>query len=273
MGSPQRSSINSAPISLNSSHRPSRTCSRHWTSRHKDHCRSEPDSQEALSKQIVRIQTDLFPVDDEEIARIRLAGSRGRHTVQLVPNGFSSQDRRLARSLCLGESKRDGKGVEKTLCSWHSWTSRRPLTTYSTPSQPQPYNRKGYQSSCSRYSTNGGPRATLKSAWQASPVTNASRGLPQGTPESPAIFVAVSDHVLGNLDAGWRNRNIGWKMVNVHLTSIAFADHLSAGVKQKRSGAYGQGMHRWFPGCRLGNGIGQNFLDQHNTITGRRSDR
>ena len=62
----------------------------------------------------------------------------------------------------------------KTLCSRHSWTSRRPLTTCSTLSQPQHYNRKGCQSIHSRYSTNGGPKATLKSAWQASPVTNAS---------------------------------------------------------------------------------------------------
>ena len=75
---------------------------------------------------------------------------------------------------CLGESKRDGKGVEKLVCSWHNWTSRRPLTTYSTPSQPQDHNRKGHQSSCSRYSTSGQTRATLLSAWRGSPVTNAS---------------------------------------------------------------------------------------------------
>ena len=52
------------------------------------------------------------------------------------------------------------------------------------------------------------------------------RGLPQGAPESPAIFVAVSDHVLGNLDNGWRNRNTGWKLDNIHLTSIAYADDI-----------------------------------------------
>ena len=34
MGSPQRFSINSVPLSSHSSHRPSRTCSHHWTSRH-----------------------------------------------------------------------------------------------------------------------------------------------------------------------------------------------------------------------------------------------
>ena len=33
----------------------------------------------------------------------------GKHTVQLVPHGLSSQDRRFARSLCLGVSKLDLK--------------------------------------------------------------------------------------------------------------------------------------------------------------------
>ena len=42
---------------------------------------------------------------------------------------------------------------------------------------------------------------------------------------TPAMFVAV-DHVLGNLDAGWRNRNINWKMDNIHLTSTAYADDM-----------------------------------------------
>ena len=70
----------------------------------------------------------------------------------------------------LGEGKRAREG--RLLCSCHSWTSRRPVTTSSTPSQPQHYNRRRYQSSCSRYSTNGGPKTTLQSAWRGSPVTN-----------------------------------------------------------------------------------------------------
>ena len=171
-----------------------------------DHCRSELDTQEALSKQIVRVQTDPFPVDDEEAARLRLACCYGRHTVQLVPNGLSSKDRCFARSLCLGESKR------KPLCSWHSWTSRRPLTTYSTPSQPRHYNRRVYQCSCSRYSTNGGPRATLRSPAR-----------------SPRVV-----YVLENLDDGWRNRNIRWKMDNTHFTSIAHADDICLLASSKK---------------------------------------
>ena len=58
-------------------------------------------------------------------------------------------------------------------------------------------------------------------------MTNASPSsgvLPQGAPESPAIIVAVSDHVWENVDAGQRNRNIGWQMDNIHFTSIAHAD-------------------------------------------------
>ena len=60
------------------------------------------------------------------------------------------------------------------------------------------------------------------------------RGLPQGAPESPAIFVAISDHVLGKLDDGWRNRNIGWKMDNIHLTSIAYADDICLLASSKK---------------------------------------
>ena len=111
-----------------------------------DHSCSEPETPKACHQQTVRIQTDLLPVDDEEIAWLRLVGSNGRHTVQLVPNGFSPQDRRFAREFCLGEQaswRRSGK----PLCSWHSWTSRTPLTTYTIPSQPHQYNRKEYQNS------------------------------------------------------------------------------------------------------------------------------
>ena len=43
---------------------------------------------------------------------------------------------------------------------------------------------------------------------------------------SPAILVALSDHVLVNLDAEWRDRNIGWKIDNIHLRSIAYADDI-----------------------------------------------
>ena len=58
--------------------------------------------------------------------------------------------------------------------------------------------RKGYQSSCSRYSANGGPRGTLQSAWRGSPVTNASppSGVshkePQSRQQSLWLFLIMS---------------------------------------------------------------------------------
>ena len=80
------------------------------------------------------------------------------------------------------KSRRSGR----LLCFWHNWTSRRPLTTSNTPLRPQDHNRKGHQSSCSRYSTSGGPRATFLSAWRGSPVTNASlsSGVSRREPQS-----------------------------------------------------------------------------------------
>ena len=38
--------------------------------------------------------------------------------------------------------------------------------------------------------------------------------------------MALSDHVLENLNAGRRNRNSGWKMDSMYLTSIAYADDI-----------------------------------------------
>ena len=183
-----------------------------------DHSRSELVSQNNLSEQIVRIQADLFPVDDEENAWLRLAGSNRKHTVQLVPNGLSSQDRRFARSFCLGETAKEWQAPLFLAQLDLKHVFDHVQHSFATTAQQQ----EGPQSSCSGCSTNGGSRATLKSAWPVPPV----RGLQQGALESPAIFVVVSDHVLGIVDAGWRNRNIGWKMDNIHLTSIAYADDI-----------------------------------------------
>ena len=63
---------------------------------------------------------------------------------------------------------------------------------------PQHYDRKGYQSTRSRYSTKGGPRATLQSAWRGSPVTNASLSSgvshkePQSRRQSLWLFLVMS---------------------------------------------------------------------------------
>ena len=65
----------------------------------------------------------------------------------------------------------------------------------------------------------------------ASLSSGVSRREPQ---ESPAILVALSDHALVNLDAEWRDRNIGWKMDNIHLTSIAYADDICLLASNKK---------------------------------------
>ena len=89
------------------------------------------------------------------------------------------------------------------------------------------------------------------------------RGLPQRAPESLAIFVAVSDYILGKLDDGWRNRNIGWKLDNVHLTSIAYADDICLLASSKKDfELMVKECIEGFFGGRLGNWPGQNFLDE-----------
>ena len=88
------------------------------------------------------------------------------------------------------------------------------------------------------------------------------------------MFVAVSDHVLGNLDAGWRNRNINWTMDNIHLTSTAYADDmclLASSIKDLELKV--KECIAGFLAAGLGNGFGQNLLDQHDTLTERHFER
>ena len=92
------------------------------------------------------------------------------------------------------------------------------------------------------------------SMWSEPPSTRT----PAHTQNEEYCPVAIHNpltHVLGNLDAEWRNRNIGRKMDNIHLTSIAYADDICLLASSKKDLE-----HRWFPGCRLGNGIGQNLF-------------
>ena len=54
-----------------------------------------------------------------------------------------------------------------------------------------------------------------------------SKGVSHSEPRSRRLFLWRSrDYVLGKLDEGWRNRNIGWKLDNIHLTSVAYADDI-----------------------------------------------
>ena len=84
------------------------------------------------------------------------------------------------------------------------------------------------------------------------------RGLPQGAPESPATFVAVSDHVLGDLDTGWRNRNIWWKMDNIDLTNIAYADDICLLASCRND------LEVMVKECTAG--YGQHFLSDHQAL-------
>ena len=60
-----------------------------------------------------------------------------------------------------------------------------------------------------------GPASQL--AWQESPATiisSSKRGLPQGAPASPTIFVAVSHHVVGSLDRGAETLDGRWTKIS-----------------------------------------------------------
>jgi hypothetical protein len=53
-----------------------------------------------------------------------------------------------------------------------------------------------------------------------------ARGLPQGAPESPLIFIMVVELVLRGLRAKWRTRQSGWAMDDLWLADICFADDI-----------------------------------------------
>ena len=50
------------------------------------------------------------------------------------------------------------------------------------------------------------------------------RGLPQGAPESPLIFVLVSELVLRPLLARWRARGSGWQVDGLWVAAVCYAD-------------------------------------------------
>ena len=50
------------------------------------------------------------------------------------------------------------------------------------------------------------------------------RGLPQGAPESPLLFTLVTEMVLRPLLSSWASQGAGWKMDNLWLPAVCYAD-------------------------------------------------
>ena len=53
-----------------------------------------------------------------------------------------------------------------------------------------------------------------------------ARGLPQGAPESPLLFILVVEMVLRPLLDQWQHRGRGWNMDSLWLQSVNFADDI-----------------------------------------------
>ena len=216
----------------------------------------------------VEMKTELFLVDDEETARLRLAGSNGKTQFKSFQTGFLRKTDALDGVFVLERASEMAK----------KWTTSLFLAqldlkkafdhvqhSFATTALQQKVVSEQLLSVLNKWWTQSDVEVSLAGITSDKRISLQTRKEPQSRLQ---IFVAVSDYVLGNLDAGWRNRNIGWKMDNIHLTSIAYDDAICLLASSKKDLE-----HRWFTGYKLGNGIGQNLLDQHNTLSGRHSER
>ena len=50
------------------------------------------------------------------------------------------------------------------------------------------------------------------------------RGVPQGAPESPLLFISVTDMALSELYGDWKERGFGYNIDGVWLPIVAYAD-------------------------------------------------
>ena len=237
-----RFSSNSAHLS---SHMPSLTCSLLWTSRVDNSCSNLGTQKASPSKMSEFRPISSLPTIKKLLGYVWLEamGDTQFHPFQ---TGFLRKTHALTEFLSWREQA-SSRSSGRRLCFWYSWTSRRPLTTSSTPSRPQRCNAKVYPSSCSRYSTSGGPRAALQSAWRESPVTNVSPSA--GSTRATSSFRGCFGSHIGTFE----------RLKEEHKHRVENRRHsphehcsrrrrLSSCVKQKRPRALGEGMHCWLQG-------------------------
>ena len=182
-----------------------------------DHCRSEPDTPEAFSQQTARIQT---------LSTMRkLLGSvwleaMGDTQFNSFQTGFLRKTDASHGVFVLERASEMAKEW-KTPLFLAQLDLKKAFDHVQHSFATTELQQKGlYQSSCSRYSTNGGLRATLKSAWQASPVTNASpsRGVSRKEPQSRLQYLWLF------LIMSWGTGTLDGETGTSGLTSIAYAD-------------------------------------------------
>ena len=61
------------------------------------------------------------------------------------------------------------------------------------------------------------------------------RGVPQGAPESPLVFVMVADEILGGPRPSWERRNFAWTCDAVSLSCLGYTDDVFLFSRSKAS--------------------------------------
>ena len=69
-------------------------------------------------------------------------------------------------------------------------------------------------------------KASVSLGHVAAPSVGMERGLPQGAPESPLLFVLITELVLRPLLQRWRERGSGWTLSGLHVSAVGYADDI-----------------------------------------------